>query len=180
MARVPRDEIRTVVVTDPDPTAAVKEALELAIRNLDDKIDRRFQGIDQATVLARDELKDRLAALQETITDAADARAAANKDLVEKLEKSNQAALSAALLTQKEFIAQLQKTFEVSNKVTNEKIDRLTSRLDTGEGRTGGADANRRDYRESARDSVDHRQYILALIVAIIAALAFLGFGLHK
>ena len=173
------DEVRSVVVTDPDPTAAVKEALELAIRNLDDKIDLRFQGIDQATILAREELKDKLDALKETITDAANARAEANKDLVEKLEKTNQSALQAALLTQKEFIEQLQKTFETSNKVTNEKIDRLTSRLDTGEGRVGGVDDNRRDYRQQSRDNVDYRQYILAFI-AVLLAIAALFLELRK
>ena len=175
------DEVRSVVVTDPDPTAAVKEALELAIRNLDDKIDRRFQGIDQATVLAREELKDKLQALKATITDAADARAEANKDLVEKLERSIQTALQAALTTQKEFIEQLQKTFEASNKVTNEKIDRLTSRLDTGEGRIGGVDDNRRDSRQQTRDAVDYRQYILAFIAVILGVAALIvGLELHK
>jgi hypothetical protein len=184
-----------VVVTDPDPTVAVKEALELAIKNLDDKIDRRFQGIDQATALARDELKDKLIALQSTLTNAANERATANKDLVEKLEKANQIALTAALQTQKESAAkselgiadllkQLQVSFETANKATNEKIDRLTSRLDTGEGRIGGVDDNRRDYREDRRDSVreavDYRNYILALIVVILGVAGFFGLGLHR
>jgi hypothetical protein len=186
------EEVRSVVVTDPDPTAAVKEALELAIKNLDDKIDRRFQGNDQATVLAREELKDRLAALQTTITDTADARAEANKnlveklaegnkDLVEKLERANQIALAAALQTQNNLLNQLQVSFETANKATNEKIDRLTSRLDTGEGRVGGVDDNRRDYREQRRDNVDYRTYIVALIGVLVAiAVAFFGMGLHK
>jgi hypothetical protein len=186
------EEVRSVVVTDPDPTAAVKEALELAIKNLDDKIDRRFVGIDQATILARDELKDRLAALQKTISDTADARAEANKnlveklaegnkDLVEKLERANQIALAAALQTQNNLLNQLQVSFETANKATNEKIDRLTSRLDTGEGRVGGVDDNRRDYREERRDAVDYRQYIVAIIAVVVAALiAFFGLELRK
>jgi hypothetical protein len=185
------DEVRSVVVTDPDPTVAVKEALELAIKNLDDKIDRRFQGNDQATVLAREELKDRLSALHKTITDTADARAQANKDLVEKLaegnkdlveklERANQIALAAALQTQNNLLNQLQVSFETANKATNEKIDRLTSRLDTGEGRVGGVDDNRRDYREERRDNVDYRMYIVTLIGALLAVAAFFGLGLHR
>src|ERR1700719_2921441 len=185
------DEVRSVVVTDPDPTAAVKEALELAIKNLDDKIDRRFVGIDQATVLAREELKDKLTALQSTLTNAANERATSNKDLVEKLEKANQIALTAALQTQKESAAkselgiadllkQLQVSFETANKATNEKIDRLTSRLDTGEGRIGGVDDNRRDYRAQPRDAVDYRQYILAFIAVLLAIAAFFGLELRK
>jgi hypothetical protein len=191
----PRKDGTQIVVTDPDPTAAVKEALELAIKNLDDKIDRRFQGIEGATALAREELKDKLIALQSTLTNAANERATANKDLVEKLEKANQIALTAALQTQKESAAkselgiadllkQLQVSFETANKATNEKIDRLTSRLDTGEGRIGGVDDNRRDYREDRRDSVreavDYRNYILALIVVILGVAGFFGLGLHR
>ena len=185
------DEVRGIVVTDPDPTAAVKEALELAIKNLDDKIDRRFVGIDSATVLAREELKDRLAALQKTISDTADARAQANKDLVEKLaegnkdlveklERANQIALAAALQTQNNLLNQLQVSFETANKATNEKIDRLTSRLDTGEGRVGGVDDNRRDNRQQSRDNVDYRQYILAFIAVLLAIAAFFGLELRK
>lgn len=186
-----------IVVTNPDPTVAVKEALELAIRNLDEKIDRRFQGIDQATNLARDELRDKLNALKETLQNAATEKASANKDLVEKLEKANQVALTAALQTQKESAAkselsmadllkQLQVSFETANKATNEKIDRLTSRLDTGEGRTGGADNNRRDNREETRDSrlalTDNRTYNVALIgiaLVIVGLLAAYVLGPH-
>jgi hypothetical protein len=190
----PRDTeiVRSVVVTDPDPTVAVKEALELAIKNLDEKIDRRFQGIDQATVLARDVLGERLSALQSTLTNAANERYSTNKDLVEKLERANQIALTAALQTQKESAAkselgiadllkQLQVSFETANKATNEKIDRLTSRLDTGEGRGFGVDASKIDYRESARDAIDYRLYIVTGIGVVVAAVAaFFALGLHR
>lgn len=174
-----------IVVTNPDPTVAVKEALELAIKNLDDKIDRRFQGIDQATILAREELKEKLKALQETIQNAANEKASANKDLVEKLEKANQVALTAALQTQKEsaakselsmadIVRQLQVSFETANKATNEKIDRLTSRLDTGEGRVGGAVDNRQMVRQDVQDtrhsSESTRTFIMALIAAVLIA----------
>jgi hypothetical protein len=168
---------RQIVVTNPDPTAAVKEALELAIKNLDEKIDRRFQGIDQATVLAREEQKDKLSALQSTLTNAATALASANKDLVGQLAQANQIALTAALQTQKEsaskselatadIIRQLQTSFETAIKVVNEKIDRLTSRLDTGEGRVVGV--------------ADYRTYIIAAIGAALAIAAFFGLGLHR
>jgi len=110
---------------------------------------------------------------------------------VEKLEKANQIALTAALQTQKESAAkselgiadllkQLQVSFETANKATNEKIDRLTSRLDTGEGRIGGVDDNRRDYRAQQRDAVDYRQYILAFIAVLLAIAAFFGLELRK
>lgn len=178
-------ETNPVVVTNPDPTVAVKEALELAIRNLDEKIDRRFQGIEQATTLARDEQKEKLIALKETLQNAAAEKASSNKDLVEKLEKANQVALTAALQTQKESAAkselsmadllkQLQVSFETANKATNEKIDRLTSRLDTGEGRTGGAVDNRQVSRQDMQDSRQSadstRNLIFALIGVVLVA----------
>lgn len=135
-----------VVKTNPDPTEAVKEALTLAIKNLSDKINGQFDANDKAVILARDELGAQLGALISTI----DGKFAANKDLVDQLAKANAVALSAALQTQKESAAksevsvgdllkQLQVSFETANRTTNEKIDRLTSRMDTGEGKTKGA-----------------------------------------
>jgi nucleosome binding factor SPN SPT16 subunit len=130
-----------VVKTNPDPTEAVKEALTLAIRNLDDKISIQLKSVDDATRLAREELKSQL----ESIVNAVNEKFIANKDLVDQLAKANAVALSAALQTQKESAAksevgvgdllkQMQVAFDASSKSTNEKIDRLTSRLDTGEG----------------------------------------------
>jgi hypothetical protein len=180
---------KDVVVTNPDPTAAVKEALELAIKNLDEKINGRFEAIEGATVLAREELKEKLGAMQRTLEGSANERASANKDLVDQLAKANQVALTAALQTQKESAAkselamadmlkQLQNSFETSNKATNEKIDRLTSRLDTGEGRTGGVDMSRRDNREDQRDTrkeaVDNRSYLVAIIAVGLTAVGLL------
>lgn len=135
-----------VVKTNPDPTEAVKEALTLAIKNLSDKIGAEFTANDKAVSLAREELAEQLAAMVLTI----DGKFAANKDLVDQLAKANAVALSAALQTQKESAAksevsggdllkQLQASFETANRTTNEKIDRLTSRMDTGEGKTKGA-----------------------------------------
>lgn len=182
---------REVVVTDPDPTDAVREALTLAIKNLEEKVDARFISSDEATKLAREELREKLADLKSGIQGAADAERVANKDLVEKLERVGQAALSAALLTQKESAAkselamadqlrQLQNAFEAANKATNEKIDRLTSRLDMGEGRTGGADMNRRDERDTSRSDRTYQMTLIGLGVTIVLfGLAYL-LGLHR
>lgn len=138
---VGKDKQEDIVKTDPDPTAAVKEALSLAIRNLDEKVALQFKAIDDSTRLAREELKSQLAG----IVNAVNEKFIANKDLVDQLAKANAVALSAALQTQKESAAksevgvgdllkQMQVAFDASSKSTNEKIDRLTSRLDTGEG----------------------------------------------
>lgn len=142
--RVPRGR-RRVVVTDPDPTVAVKEALTLAIKNLSDKVSNQFDANDRAVSLARNELAAQLAAMIISI----DGKFAANKDLVDQLAKANAVALTAALQTQKESAAksevavgdmlkQLQSEFRIANSTTNEKIDRLTSRIDTGEGQSKG------------------------------------------
>lgn len=159
---------KKTVVTDPDPTEAVKEALTLAIRNLEDKFDRRFEQNDEAVKLARAELRDQL-----------QAAATANEKLVDQLAKANQVALTAALQTQKEsaakselsiadIIRQLQAAFESANKATNEKIDRLTSRLDLGEGRIGGADSNRRDERQTTVDNRNYQAVLIGLGVTIV------------
>ena len=170
-----------VVVTNPDPTSAVKDALELAIRNLDAKISDRFSANNDAVNLSREELRRELGSMKAELQNAAMAAASANKDLVEKLEKANQVALTAALQTQKESAAksevaasdisrQLQVAFESANKATNERIDRLTSRLDMGEGRTGGVDINRADNRHS---TLDNRALIFTTItiVTLVAGL---------
>lgn len=163
-----------VVVTNPDPTVAVKEALELAIRNLDEKIDLRFQSIENATDLAREESKDKLAALKETIQGLANERVAANKELVDQLGKANSTALTAALMTQEKSAIQLKLSFDEANKATNEKIDRIISRLDLGEGRVGGASDNRQASQQDMRDTRDSanstRSFILALIGTILVA----------
>jgi hypothetical protein len=105
------------VKTNPDPTEAVKEALTLAIKNLDDKLTLRFDLNDKAVALAREEVK----------TAAAE------------LAKANSEALKFALATATESSSKLAESFKSDSKATNEKIDRLTSRMDTGEGKTKGA-----------------------------------------
>lgn len=139
-----------IVKTNPDPTTAVKEAMSLAIKNLDEKMQDKFDAIYKATDLARVELNDKMAATMETIK----GMFAANKDLVDQLAKANQTALTAALLTQEksaaktelammDMLKQLQSSFVTANLATNEKIDRLTSRLDSGEARVLANDMSR-------------------------------------
>lgn len=148
-----------IVVTDPDPTVAVKEALELAIRNLDEKLAERFRGNDSAIALARNELRDQLIVMDDRIND----KFIANEKLVDQLGRANSTALTAALQTQEKGQAQLKQSFDEANKATNEKIDRLTSRLDLGEGRIGGVTVT--------RQSVDStRNFILALIGTVLVA----------
>jgi hypothetical protein len=165
-----------IVKTDPDPTEAVKEALTLAIKNLSMQVSSQFHSNDKAVVLAREELASQLGAMILTI----DGKFAANKDLVDQLAKANAVALTAALSTQKESAAksevavgdmlkQLQASFETANRTTNEKIDRLTSRMDTGEGRGFGNTESRQDR------TVDKGQGIA--LMAVVIALASLVFG---
>lgn len=163
-----------IVVTNPDPTAAVKEALELAIRNLDEKIDGRFLAIEQATSLAREESKDKLTALKETIQGLANERVAANKELVDQLGKANSTALTAALMTQEKSAIQLKLSFDEANKATNEKIDRIISRLDLGEGRIGGVSdtrqMSRQDIHDTQQSANNTRSFIMALIGTVLVA----------
>jgi hypothetical protein len=125
-----------VVKTNPDPTEAVKEALTLAIKNLDDKLSLRFDLNDKSVALAREEVK----------TAAAE------------LAKANSEALKFALATATESSSKLAESFKSDSKATNEKIDRLTSRMDTGEGKTKGAG--------------DLWGYLVALVGLAIAAVA--------
>jgi hypothetical protein len=166
-----------IVKTNPDPTQAVKDALTLAIKNLDEKFMQKFESNDNATTLARQELRDQLIALNSTI----DGKFVANKDLVDQLAKANAVALSAALSTQKESAAksevstgeslkQLQVSFETANRTTNEKIDRITSRLDMGEGRGYASGENKIDR------VTDKGQMLVT--VSVLIALGSLIFGI--
>jgi hypothetical protein len=166
------DKNLPIVKTNPDPTEAVKEALTLAIKNLSEKIFNQFGANEKAVVLAREELATTLASMITTI----DGKFAANKDLVDQLAKANAVALTAALSTQKEsaaksevaigdMIKQLQTAQDAANKTTNEKIDRLTSRMDTGEGRGFG-------NVESKHDRSTDKGQMLTIIIAVIALAA--------
>ncbi len=131
-----------IVTTDPDPTEAVKEALTLAIRNLDDKISQRLDQNDKAVELARDEVK------------------TAARDLA----KANADALDAALKTTTNSATKLAESFETANKATNEKIDRLTERINIWTGRDNTADLNKHDR------STDKGQTLVLVSVLIAAA----------
>lgn len=159
-----------VVVTNPDPTTAVKEALELAVKNLDEKLAERLRASEAAITLARNELKDQLLTMDSRIND----KFIANEKLVDQLGRANSTALTAALQTQEKGQAQLKQSFDEANKATNEKIDRLTSRLDLGEGRIGGAVDNRQTSRQDTQDtrhsSESTRAFIMALIAAVLIA----------
>ena len=170
-----------VTKTDPDPTSAVKDALSLAVKNIDDKIDNlsdrvwdKFNALDKANDLAREQQVDKMNAMMETVK----GMFTANKDLVDQLAKANQVALTAALLTQEksaaktetammDMLKQLQAGFVTANLATNEKIDRLTSRLDTGEGRIVASDVHRV---ESKRDAVDERGHTIGTAALVISA----------
>jgi ribosomal protein S17E len=169
---------------DQDPTEAVKEALTLAIKNLDEKFAAKFAANDQAVTIARDELRAQLLAFKTTIDgqfsankELVDQLAKANKDLVDQLSKANSVALQAALSTQKESAAkselaigellkQLQLNYETANKAIIETLNRLTSRLDTGDGRVFATGENKSER------TTDKGQ-ILILASVIIAAAAF-------
>ena len=88
-----------------------------AIRNLRDLHEEKFKGLDQLGRQAREDNQTRLDAAFKSANDTRD-----------KIEES---------LTKQ--IDALNNKTEAANKATNEKIDRLTSRLDTGEGKTKGA-----------------------------------------
>jgi hypothetical protein len=160
-----------IVKTNPDPTEAVKEALTLAIKNLDDKFAAQFKSNDSAVLLARQELKDQLIALDANIA----SKFLSNKDLVDQLGVANAAALGAALLTQKEMANKSEAAMADTNKATNEKIDRLTSRLDMGEGRGFGVDASKQDRTTDKGQMLVLISVLIALGALIVGVLALRG-----
>ena len=175
-----------IVKTNPDPTEAVKEALTLAIKNLDEKFAARFSANDHAVSIAREEQKAQLLAFKETVAgqfsankELVDQLARANKDLVDQLSKANSVALQAALSTQKESAAkselaigellkQLQLNYETANKTILESLARLTSRLDTGDGRVFATG-------EGKQERTTDKGQMWAMVSALMAvgALAF-------
>jgi vacuolar-type H+-ATPase subunit H len=107
-----------------------------AIRNLRDLHEEKFEGLDKLGRQAREDNQTRLDAAFKSANDTRD-----------KIEES---------LTKQ--IDALNNKTEAANKATNEKIDRLTSRLDTGEGKTKGAG--------------DLWGYLVGLIGVLVAATA--------
>ncbi len=128
-----------------DPTDASKEALALAIKNLDEKHTQRFDANDRAVQLAREEVK------------------TAARDLA----KSQGEALAAALKATTEANTKLEQSFEKSNGATNEKIDRLTERINIWTGR----DTNQV---ESKQDGLSGRGLNIQVLVVIMAFAAII------
>jgi hypothetical protein len=112
------------VKTNPDPTVAVKEAVTLAIENIRREITQRLDGMDRAVELAREEVK----------TSAAE------------LAKANSEALKFALTTATESSSKLAESFKSDSKATNEKIDRLTERINIWTGRDATVDVHKQDH----------------------------------
>jgi hypothetical protein len=149
----PRKSSDDIVKTNPDPTEAVKEALTLAIANLDAKLTQRMDASDKAVALAR----------AEVIGAAAD------------LAKAYAEALSAALKTTTEANTKLADSFRNESGATNEKIDRLTERINIWTGR----DSNMVDTKSDAMADRGHGMSSAALaisgaflILAVVVALA--------
>lgn len=110
-----------------------------AIRNLRELHDEKFKGLDELTKQAREDGKTRL----ETAFKSA-------SDSQEKIEKS---------LTNQ--IAAIGAKSEASNTTTNEKVDRLTSRIDQGAGRDVGVDHSRQER------TVDKGQTLVTISIMI-------------
>lgn len=169
-----------IIKTNPDPTDAVREALTLAVKNLNEQINSKLDANDKAVVLAREELTLQLTAMMMTI----DGKFAANKDLVDQLAKANATALSAALQTQKEsaaksevstgdLIKQSKVSQDEANRVTNEKIDRLTSRRDMDEGRDLRDDRHKQERAVDRGQNISTGQMMVALAGVILAIVVF-------
>jgi hypothetical protein len=162
MAAIPPNGDK-LVKTNPDPTDAVREAMTLAIKNLWERVTDRFDSSEEAVKLARGELKDQLIAINSTIND----KFSSNKELVDQLGKANAVALSAALETQKDLLKQLQISFDSSIKGVNEKIDRLTSRMDTSQGSVDGGTTVHQVVREDTRDRRTEMGNLWAIVFGI-------------
>jgi hypothetical protein len=134
-----------VVRTDPDPTLAVEKAVTLAIDNLRREFNQRFDANDTAVALARDEVKISAA----------------------ELANANSEALKFALKTATDASLQLADSFKIDSKATNEKIDRLTERINIWTGRDSSVVENRTE-----RSSDKGQTLIIITIIVAVAALA--------
>jgi hypothetical protein len=170
-----------VVVTNPDPTLAVIERLELLERTINEK----FKIRDEATSLARGEMKETLVALSNSVNEKFNANdklvsqlAAATKALVDKLAEANNVALNAALATQEKLAAKFEVNVGDLLKGVNEKIDvlramvtALTSRIDLGQGGFTLSGDTRREDREVHRDAGIAATNIWGIVISIIGVI---------
>jgi predicted nucleotide-binding protein (sugar kinase/HSP70/actin superfamily) len=142
-----------IIKTDPDPTEAVKEALTLAIENLRREVNQRFDSNDKAVALAREEVK----------TSAAE------------LAKANSEALKFALTTATDSSSKLGESFKIDSKATNEKIDRLTERINIWTGRDSNVIETKSDRVAEVKQS-----WIMVSIAIAAIALMYSIFGPHR
>jgi small-conductance mechanosensitive channel len=141
------------VVTKPDPTDAVREAMTLAITNLRSIVMQRFDGNDKAVELARAEVKSAAA----------------------ELAKANSEALAAALKTTTEAATKLAESFDSTNKATNEKIDRLTERINVWTGQDVRAVENKQQHSVDRGQTISMGQAAIAIAAAILSAVLYLA-----
>jgi hypothetical protein len=132
----------------PDPTEAVKEALTLAIANLKALLMQKFDDNEKAVTLARDEVK----------ASAAD------------LAKANEGALNKALSAAAEANTKLEQNFESRSFATNEKIDRLTERINIWTGRDNSIVENKSDRTTDKGHALALGSLLIALVAVVIAA----------
>lgn len=188
-----------IVTTDPDPTTAVKEALELAVKNLSHEVELRFAPRDTAILVAAQSLEDKLAVMSEKILSTKELviqqaasnkelvtqQAASNKELVNQARELTALALTAALQTQEksaaetrtfiqESIRQLKSGVDESSKTTNEKIEVLRELVTRLASRLDLAQGGLVTGGENRRESREDRRAVTegrALAVAVVAAL---------
>jgi molecular chaperone DnaK (HSP70) len=146
-----------VVTTNPDPTDAVKEAMTLAIGNLEKQVTQRLDDNAKAVTLAREEVK----------------AAAA------ELAKANSEALAAALKTTTDAATKLAESFDSTNKATNEKIDRLTERINVWTGQDVRAIENKSERTSERGQGLSAIMAIVGMGGLVLAVLTYVATRVH-
>lgn len=144
------DEVRTVK-TDPDPTVAVKEAMNLAIKNLDEKLEQRFTSMEKAVVLAREEVK------------------TANTDLA----RANQEALKTALDARTETAKKMDAAIED----TNRRVEVLTERVNVWTGQDARANVAKADRGADTQRMISVIMMLVGLAGIILAVVTLVSKG---
>lgn len=146
-----------IIRPDPDPTLLTTQSLLREIENLKELLITQFLIVDAKLSTRVDHLEKRLDhKYVETASDIGHLRDLHEEKFqaIDKLSnqsrQDNQTRIDAAFKSAKDAADKTEDSFtkqidalarrtEDANKATNEKIDRLTSRLDTGEGKSKGA-----------------------------------------
>jgi len=149
--------VPTVSKPDPDPTLLTTESLLREIAHLKELTAANFQGVEGRLETRIGNIEKRLDhKYVETATDIKHLRdlheekfqgldklgRQAREDNQTRIDAAFKSAKDAQDKTEDSFTKQidsLSESGQAANKATNEKVDRLTSRLDTGEGKTKGA-----------------------------------------